>query len=314
MQKRMLCALICACLLLVAPLCPAEDGVPFDDAGERILSAAIQQPDSDQNRLLALLAHEYADVFADGRPVGSVLSLSDPDTGAEYGEATLEYDVKSADETLFSDWKCVHHFASDPVCTLDGIAAEFYAEFSALEHQAGLMRSYYDTIGMKLPLRVDAAELLSHSISLQPTFYAQFEDASGDGLLADLLVYYHLFDDASIYEDIAYVFVRFFLADEQGDTFVHCFNLADRTLGKQVVSVLFSESENVPVFSAQVKIRSISSVNVREQSDVDSAKVGTAGAGELYPCLSIAPNGWYEIELPDGTTGFVSPNVSTLIR
>lgn len=64
----------------------------------------------------------------------------------------------------------------------------------------------------------------------------------------------------------------------------------------------------------QVRIQESGNVNVRAKPNADSARVGSAKAGEVYPCLSIADNGWYEIELPNGKTGFISPRKSSLVE
>lgn len=64
----------------------------------------------------------------------------------------------------------------------------------------------------------------------------------------------------------------------------------------------------------QVRIQESGNVNVRAKPNADSARVGSAKAGEIYPCLSIASNGWYEIELPNGKTGYISPKKSTLME
>ena len=47
-----------------------------------------------------------------------------------------------------------------------------------------------------------------------------------------------------------------------------------------------------------------SGVNIRSKASKDGEKVGTATAGSVYPYVSIT-DGWYEIELPEGGTGFV---------
>lgn len=63
-----------------------------------------------------------------------------------------------------------------------------------------------------------------------------------------------------------------------------------------------------------IKIHKEGNVNVRQKSSADSAKVGSARAGATYPCLSVADNGWFEIQLEDGTVGFVSPKMATIVE
>ncbi len=67
-------------------------------------------------------------------------------------------------------------------------------------------------------------------------------------------------------------------------------------------------------FVGKVVIRQEGNVNVRKKSNADSAKVGTAKAGAVYPCLSVADNGWFEIQLENGTVGFVSPKMASLVE
>jgi len=63
-----------------------------------------------------------------------------------------------------------------------------------------------------------------------------------------------------------------------------------------------------------VKIREGSNVNVRKKSNADSARVGIVKGGAEYPCVGIADNGWYKIELEDGTVGYVSNKMATIIN
>ena len=58
-----------------------------------------------------------------------------------------------------------------------------------------------------------------------------------------------------------------------------------------------------------VRIREGNAVNVREKPSRGGKAVGWAMGGERYPLLSTAENGWLEIRLPDGKTGFVSPKM-----
>lgn len=62
-----------------------------------------------------------------------------------------------------------------------------------------------------------------------------------------------------------------------------------------------------------VRIQSNGNANVREKSNESSTRVGRAMAGESYPCLSIARNGWYKIQLEDGTAGYISDRVATWV-
>lgn len=74
------------------------------------------------------------------------------------------------------------------------------------------------------------------------------------------------------------------------------------------------DSDDVPVTGeyGRVRIRESGNVNVRSESNADSERVGTAKAGAEYPCLGIAENGWLQIQLEDGTIGYVSGMMASL--
>ncbi len=61
-----------------------------------------------------------------------------------------------------------------------------------------------------------------------------------------------------------------------------------------------------------VRINRDRGCNVRSGPSQDSLKVGTTLSDRRYPVLGFADNGWYLIELPDGTIGFVAPNLARL--
>jgi len=63
-----------------------------------------------------------------------------------------------------------------------------------------------------------------------------------------------------------------------------------------------------------VRITNSKRVNVRAESDADSARVGYAESKQTYPCLSIAENGWYQIVLDDGTIGYISGKMGKLVE
>lgn len=68
---------------------------------------------------------------------------------------------------------------------------------------------------------------------------------------------------------------------------------------------------NQPIGIGTVKIQDVANANVREKSNEDSTRVGRAMAGQTYPCLSIAGNDWYKIQLENGTVGYISQWVAT---
>ncbi len=61
-----------------------------------------------------------------------------------------------------------------------------------------------------------------------------------------------------------------------------------------------------------VTITNRNRVNVREGGGLAYTAIATVAPGESFPCLSIAPSGWYEILLPDGRRGFLSNNLARL--
>lgn len=63
-----------------------------------------------------------------------------------------------------------------------------------------------------------------------------------------------------------------------------------------------------------VRIQEKGDVNVRQKPNTESKRLGRAKAGEDYKWLSTAFNGWYEIQLDEDTTGYVSHKVTTLIE
>lgn len=50
-------------------------------------------------------------------------------------------------------------------------------------------------------------------------------------------------------------------------------------------------------------------VNVRSEGSTKGELVGTLSPGSEVPVLGEAETGWYEVQLPDGQTGFVSPRL-----
>lgn len=61
-----------------------------------------------------------------------------------------------------------------------------------------------------------------------------------------------------------------------------------------------------------VTITNPNRVNVREGGGLEYAVISSVAPGESFPCLSIAPSGWYEILLTDGRRGFISNNLARL--
>ena len=61
-----------------------------------------------------------------------------------------------------------------------------------------------------------------------------------------------------------------------------------------------------------IRIRNGKNINVRRTPDTSAVRIGMAVAGKQYQLLGIADNGWYEIELEDGKTGYVSNKLASI--
>ncbi len=63
-----------------------------------------------------------------------------------------------------------------------------------------------------------------------------------------------------------------------------------------------------------VTIRRSGPVNLRDSDSTSAKKIGSAKAGQTYPCYGISPAGWYLIRLEDGTEGYVTNTLTTFQR
>ncbi|MBR1707269.1 MAG: SH3 domain-containing protein [Clostridia bacterium] len=70
-------------------------------------------------------------------------------------------------------------------------------------------------------------------------------------------------------------------------------------------SVSMDELGSAKLAIGTVTIRKDSNVNVRNQPDMEGEIIGVAGKGKVYSLYNIEENGWYEIELDDGTHGYI---------
>ena len=64
---------------------------------------------------------------------------------------------------------------------------------------------------------------------------------------------------------------------------------------------------------AYVRITSSNTANVRASDNADSARVGRVQPGETYPYLGTTASGWYQIQLADGKTGYVSAKLAEVV-
>lgn len=68
--------------------------------------------------------------------------------------------------------------------------------------------------------------------------------------------------------------------------------------------------DNEVVSEKHIKVRKNGDVNVRSMPDADSKKVGIAKAATIYTLLDTAKNGWFYIQIDDGTKGYISPKMA----
>lgn len=74
------------------------------------------------------------------------------------------------------------------------------------------------------------------------------------------------------------------------------------------------EQAETPSATQSVRVISDSAVNIRAASGTDSAILAKAQPGEIYPTNGLHAGGWYEIVLPDGRIGFISPKMVEVVR
>ena len=76
-------------------------------------------------------------------------------------------------------------------------------------------------------------------------------------------------------------------------------------------SITLSDHEEITVIK-RFRIRDTDSPNVHKNPAFSSRVIGHARASTEYEILDISSNGWYQIRLENGKTGWVHPNVGTL--
>ena len=73
-----------------------------------------------------------------------------------------------------------------------------------------------------------------------------------------------------------------------------------------------TNAEPAAASSQKVRVNEGSNPNVRSQPSADSQKVGTARSGKTYELLD-ERNGWYKIRLEDGTEGWISGGMASVV-
>ncbi|MBR1708251.1 MAG: SH3 domain-containing protein [Clostridia bacterium] len=64
----------------------------------------------------------------------------------------------------------------------------------------------------------------------------------------------------------------------------------------------------------KVKTRPGGTVNVRQTPDANGLLVGTVDGNTTLDCLSVASNGWYEVRLSNGMTGYISNKKASEVK
>lgn len=82
---------------------------------------------------------------------------------------------------------------------------------------------------------------------------------------------------------------------------------------KLLSTAILAGTETVPV-SKSVTITYQDTVNVRKEADANSSRVGVAHPGKTYAYYETADNGWHRIQLEDGTIGWISGKMGTVIE
>lgn len=83
---------------------------------------------------------------------------------------------------------------------------------------------------------------------------------------------------------------------------------------EKILLALDGQVEELESAEPHVVIISTSSVNLRAEGNADSAALGRAKPGDVFPCTGVAKSGWYEIQLPDGRTAYVSNKMAELVE
>lgn len=60
-------------------------------------------------------------------------------------------------------------------------------------------------------------------------------------------------------------------------------------------------------------VKILSNANIRAEANADSKRIGSAKSGETYICLGVEDNGWYRLQMDDGSEGFISGNLAEII-
>ena len=211
-------------------------------------------------------------------------------------------------------------------------SAEKHMKNNLLEGQS--ITDTFAALGIKsliVPIHVERMQKASAkgngNVAFGPIGYVQIQKTDGE-CAADVLICGEWIQD-KIYGKNRYVFVRFI--DPKGDgSQVYEWCAADQVLVKELMGLLdpaqikWAEGADmtameIPDISEEesalcVRIRESGDVNVRQKSNAESAKIGSARAGKEYPCLSVEDNGWFQIQLENGDVGFISGKMAVLVE
>ena len=78
-------------------------------------------------------------------------------------------------------------------------------------------------------------------------------------------------------------------------------------------TIATSTATSTPIPQPQVEVN-ISAANVRANPDSTAVIIGTVKAGDVLPVLDVnEPGTWYQVQLPNGKTGWIGSSVVTLL-
>lgn len=249
--------------------------------------------------------------------------------GMQFENGLYKYDNAEDSGGIFQSWACAGNEKAilRPQPDVENAAKQLN---QTMTFGLQVSQVYQQIMGdaasaLKLPVHLvrvaEKAQGRDGNLSCQPIAHTVFSD--GGVFIADFMLYAIRINE-QVAEDHRYIYARFADPFSDGSQF-YAWNIADQKLVQEIIG-LMGESQ-APQGSAQqqdapeaeekaqrfVQIRKDGSVNVRQKSNADSRRVGTAKANAKYPLLSVAKNGWFEIQLEDGTSGFVSPKMAKVL-
>lgn len=290
------------------------------------VGASAAYAESPAEMVMSVIQEEFAELYSDKVRLEFIGQLQ---TG-ESVEAFVLTDDQYAESTLFRPWIYGWKKTGDEEIGADALMNTFYM-LNAVVAQMGSAISQMENS----PISAEAFTVLNQSqfqahadkkLSMQANGYfadgemdllfIQMADEQGAPLTDEMFIYCRF--GTTLEEDVEHV-VTMLMTDQE--SVAQIVSALEGQLPQEVNSWYERRTGNAAADPdeeekqlQQVRIHQEGDVNVRQESSVDSARVGKAQAGAVYPCYGVADNGWFEIELEDGTRGFVSPKMATVIE